>query len=141
MKCSSLFEKGKSTTRFSRPFGFISTVLVALLPKCNFCFIAYSSSLALCSGKKVMDSLNSWGMVIMIFLVSTTLIANLQNYRDIRTHWSLVLVILGISLVSLSFLGLLSSMHHYIGSVLMLFGIWVNGSFLFIFRRIKTLIF
>lgn len=110
-------------------------ILIALLPKCHFCLLAYSSAITLCSGTKIYNHSPGWTSYISIGLALITLFLILVNYKGIRTLLAATLVISGCLLISYSELKTGEIVFYYWGTFCLLFGVWVNGSFYYFFRR------
>ncbi|MEM7374439.1 MAG: hypothetical protein AAF587_37945 [Bacteroidota bacterium] len=112
--------------------------LIAILPKCPFCVLAYSSAITMCGSASVIHT-PSWLSYISIGLAALTCLFLILNYRGRRTIVALVLVSIGAALISWSelYTGLVYS--YYVGATCLLFGVWVNGSFLYVFRKLRLL--
>jgi len=103
----------------------------ALVPKCSFCIFAYSSAITMCSGAKLQEDglFKNELLYINIGLLIFTLGIILINYKGIKTIFSaIILIAAGSTLlfsntVSYPFL-------FYLGSFLLLFSVWVNGSYM-----------
>lgn len=110
-------------------------VVIALLPKCHFCMLAYSSAITLCSGTKIYNHSPAWTSYISISLALLTLALILVNYKGLRTLLAATLVIIGCLLISYSELKTGEIAFYYGGTFALLFGVWVNGSFYHFFRK------
>ncbi len=110
-------------------------VVIALLPKCHFCILAYSSAITLCSGTKIYNHSPAWTSYISIGLALLTLALILINYKGLRTLFAASLVIIGCLLISYSELKTGEIAFYYGGTFALLFGVWVNGSFYHFFRK------
>ncbi len=78
---------------------FLSGLFIALIPKCSFCILAYSSAVTLCSGTKVYDHAPQWTSYISIVLALMTLVFVLINYRGTRTIIAAVMVLAGSGII------------------------------------------
>lgn len=125
----------KRKTRASNSFSIGSLLIIALLPKCPFCVMAYSGAVSLCSGKMLFPNSGSSSIYIFGALCSLVLLAIAFNYRGKRTFVSFILAILGSLLVIGSQYFLWESGHFYTGVMMLLFASWHNGSFYSILRN------
>lgn len=130
-KCSS-----KKKLRSQSSISSISTgILIALIPKCPYCILAYSSAITMCSGAKMYSHSPSWTSYLLLALAGLTLVFILLNYKGRRTIAAAALVAVGTLLMFASQFYTFEINHYYIGTTLILFGIWVNASFRFFFRK------
>ncbi len=116
-------------------FPVLTGILIAILPKCPFCIAAYSSAMVLCSGTKIYNQSPDWSNFISIALAGITLLMVLLNFRGKRTWVSAALIILGAGLIIKTELYTGELDGYYYGSIVLLLGVWVNGSFLSIFQK------
>lgn len=130
--CHCKHQKVRIAKRSSYPI--FMGVLIALLPKCPFCVLAYSSAITMCGVNAQAPTWTSW---ISIGLAVITLIAILLNYRGWRTWLAVSFVLVGSILIMFSELSSGDLTHYYQGVVLLIFGVWMNASFLYFFRKIK----
>lgn len=119
---------------------FLLGLLIAILPKCPFCILAYSSALTLCNGSNFYMHQSGWTSWISIFLAAFTLAMVLINYRGRRTLAAAGLILLGSALITRAEL-YTGQLQLYYGGVALLFaGIWANGSFLFFTRALQKML-
>ncbi len=117
-------------------FEFLSTLAIALFPKCYLCFTAYSGAIAMCSGKNLFAKMDFTGYAIFTLLSLIILASILLKHRGKRTFFALALSSFALVAISVSIhigLGFL----YYAGIVSLCLGIWVNGSFYFVVRKIR----
>ena len=119
----------------SKFFSWLPTFLLIILPKCPFCLMAYSGAISLCSGKMMYPHADSYSVYIIGLLSILTCAGIIFNYRDKRTNIAIGLALLGVVLILSGQLWLMSEVAYYIGVLVLIFGIWFNGSFLFVFRK------
>ena len=112
-----------------------SGILVALIPKCPFCILAYSSAITLCSGSKIYNHTPEWTSYISIGLAVMTLALVLFNFKGLRTILAATLVLSGSLLIVRSEIVTGSLSLYYIGSLLLMVGVWVNANFMYFYRR------
>lgn len=113
----------------------LPTFAIAILPKCPFCIMAYSGAMSLCSGKMFYPHANSYSSYLIIGLSLFTLIGIALNYKKKRTRVAILIALIGISLLIISQFFLMSNGLYYVGTALLFFGIWYNGSFNFFYRK------
>ncbi|MDH4296862.1 MAG: hypothetical protein OEV74_11315 [Cyclobacteriaceae bacterium] len=115
----------------------VSALLIALIPKCPFCILAYSTAITVCSAK-AMPHIPGWTSYVSISLAMITLFIVLYNYKGTRTLIACATILLGAALISHSELYSGNIAEYYTGSVALFTGIWANGSFLFIVRMFRS---
>ena len=131
--CSCPSKKKKSVSKSAYPL--LSSVFIALLPKCHFCILAYSSAITLCSGTKIYDHSPEWTSFVSIGLAALTLVFILINYRGKRTVFSAIMVIIGSILIIRTELYTGEIIEYYYGVFLLLIGVWVNASFYYFYYK------
>jgi len=109
--------------------GAASGILLFLLPKCPFCFVAFSSSPILCgnaSGTSVRNFTSPLNIALVSLFCALSLISTVFRYRELRGRYAILLVSLGsiLALCSVSFAG--GSGLYYLGVLLVSFGVWLN---------------
>ena len=116
-------------------FSFVPGLLIALIPKCPFCILTYTSAITVCSSKSIGQYTPHWSSWISIAFAALTLIITLYNYKGQRTLLATAFVSTGSILIIYSelFSGLLP--FYYWGCGLLIFGVWVNGSLPFFLRK------
>ncbi len=131
--CSS--KQGCKKTNYLPFFSWMPGILVAILPKCPFCIMAYSGAVTLCSGTTLYPNSGSNAAYLTLAISVFILFMILRNYRGKRTIVSLILCSIAILLLLVSQLILMESFIYTIASILLLFGIWYNGSFLYCYKK------
>ena len=111
-------------------------IFVAILPKCPFCIMAYSGAVTLCSGRTLYPNSGSNAAYITIAVSVFILFMIYRNHRGKRTVVSLFLCSIAICLLLVSQLILMNSIFYTVASILLLFGIWYNGSFLYCYNKV-----
>ena len=129
-KCSS------SKKRFDASW--VPAIVVAILPKCPFCIMAYSGAISMCSGRDLYPNLGNFSSYALIFLASLVLLGIALNRKGRRTWIALAIAALGIAFITIGQFYLVSALNYYIGVVLLFFGIWYNGSFLYFYNKYQT---
>lgn len=121
--------------RINNPhYPFLSTLLIVMLPKCPFCFMAYTSAITMCSSKSLTEFSPLWTSYISISLAILTLFIVAWNYKGRKTIVACLLIVIGSLLIIQSELssGLLPG--YYWGSAMLFVGVWVNGNFSYVVR-------
>lgn len=108
---------------------------LALLPKCHFCVLAYSSAVTVCGKGTYYDHSPEWTSFISIGLAFITLVFVFINRRGKRTWYAAALVVIGIGLISLSELYTGEKLHYFLGAGILMMGVWINASFLYFFHQ------
>ncbi|MEO1260876.1 MAG: hypothetical protein AAFZ15_18905 [Bacteroidota bacterium] len=119
----------------SRFLPMLAGIAIALLPKCPFCVMAYSSAITLCSGAKLYDHSPTWVSYISIFLAVLTLALVLWNYKGRRTWIASLLVLFGSYFILDSELRTGDFENYYWGVGSLLLGVWINGSFSYFYKK------
>src|SRR5688572_15943979 len=134
-------KKKKIVSEGKKPFGFLTTILLVLLPKCPFCLMAFSSTVILCGkagGVSELTLTSATTIFVTSFFCFLVLISILFNYRDARTKYALLLVATGCALVMCSVCIGGGLLLYYSGVILLFFGVWLNASLLYIIRKITS---
>lgn len=116
-------------------FPVLTGIFIAVLPKCPFCIMAYSSAITLCSGAKLYNHNPTWVSWISIGLAALTLFFVLWNYKGVRTLIAAGLVLAGSCFILDSELRTGDFQNYYLGTFSLLLGVWVNGSFQYFFKK------
>jgi len=119
----------KKKKRSQGNYSIFSGILIALIPKCPYCILAYSSAITMCSGTKLYSHTPGWTSYLLLVLAALTLLFILMNYKGKRTIAAASLATTGSLLMLTSQFYTFDINHYYIGTFLLLFGVWVNGSF------------
>ena len=125
----------KSAKSKRRQYAWLPAMVVAILPKCPFCIMAYSGAISMCSGNNLYPHAGSYMSYVTLLLALVVLIGIAFNFKDNRTWTALAIAIIGITLVYLSQFIFISAIYYYLGVSLLFFGIWYNGSFFYFYRR------
>jgi hypothetical protein len=119
------------------PTTLFSALLIAILPKCPFCMLAYSSAITVCSTKAMVHT-TGWSSYISITLAVITLLIVLYNYKGRRTIVAASFILIGTMIIAYSELYSGQVSHYYIGGVILFIGAWANGSLLFFVKLLKS---
>ena len=132
-QCGCAVKKTKKEKKSISPL--FTGILIAVLPKCPYCILAYSSAITMCSGTKLYPQYPGWNSYIMLGLAVLTFLLILLNYRGKRTIAAAALVGTGSLLMLACQFYTFNINHYYIGTFLVLFGVWVNASFRYFYRQ------
>ena len=135
MKSECDCKSGSTSVRHKDQLPVVASIVIALIPKCPFCILAYSSAITLCSGSKIYQHTPVWSSYISITLAAFTLVLVLWNYKGMRTLWAAASVIAGSLFLVLSEIYTGSPSHYYFGAALLMFGVWMNANFMYFYRR------
>lgn len=119
-------------------YAWLPAVVVAILPKCPFCVMAYSGAISMCSGNNLYPNAGGIVSYVTIGLALLTLLSILLNKRGRRTWVAATITIGGTGLLLLSQFYSMSSSLYYIAVTVIFFGVWFNGSFLHFYRKYFT---
>jgi hypothetical protein len=117
---------------FQKQTGVVAGILLALLPKCPFCYMAFSGTLMLCGNGSGMFTRTFSSLPTQIFSVTFCLLILLfiiLNFRDKRTLYAIALAVVGSAMVIYSTTIAGGLMLYYSGVVMIFFSVWLNASF------------
>lgn len=115
-------------------FPVLTGIFIALLPKCPFCIMAYSSAITLCSGAKLYNHNPTWVSWISI-LLAVLRCFSFSITIGVRTFVAAALVLVGSCFILDSELRTGDFQNYYLGTFSLLLGVWVNGSFQYFFKK------
>lgn len=119
--------------------GLMSGLVLALLPKCPFCVMAYTGTAMLCGQGTVLEVLDTRNSVFTIaitaLLSAITILAIVLNNRGSRTKYALLLALTGILMVMYSVVRGGGEVLYYAGTLIVFLGVWMNGSLLWLLRK------
>lgn len=125
----------KKTRPIKESASVFSIILVALVPKCPVCVLSYSSAIAMCGSSGVTGPVADWSLTLSVIMACTTLFLVLFNYKGKRTLWAAGLILIGSMFMLLAKLHTGWILDYYIGTLFLLLGVWVNGSFRYFYKR------
>jgi hypothetical protein len=116
-------------------------LLLVLMPKCSFCVMAYTSTALLCTKDEtiVASSLHASPLTVSITTILCLLILGgiLLNRRGKRTWYALGIALAGMMMMLASVAWGGGEALYYAGSAAVFAGIWVNGSFLYLWQQVR----
>lgn len=130
-------QRACSTRRQNIWASWLPGILIAILPKCPFCLMAYSGAVTLCSGNMLYPNAGSLSAYITLGLSAFILVIIFLNYKGKRTIQSLIIATIGVFLLYISQFIYLNSYIYYLAVITLLFGIWYNGSFFYFYNKCK----
>ena len=112
--------------------GIASWLLLALLPKCPFCIMAFTSTAMLCGEGVVTTSSLTHNSPLTITITAAlgmlTLLAIVFNRRGVKTIYALLFSIPGLFMIMFSVIRQGGQPLYYSGTLLLFVGVWMNGS-------------
>ncbi len=103
--------------------------IIAILPKCPLCALAYSSAITMCSGATLYEHNTNWTSYISLTLCMLTIGLVLWNYKGYRTILAVLTILAGSLFIMHTEFISGNVTNYYTGSVIVFFGVWLNGSF------------
>lgn len=134
MQAKSCHNGNCSPKKKKRSYSWLPAIVVAVLPKCPFCVMAYSGAVTMCSGMRYPNA-GSWEAYLSLGLAVFVLVGIAFNRKGKRTRIALGIASLGILLLFLGQFLIISMSNYYLGVALLFFGIWYNGSFTYFFKK------
>ncbi len=134
-KCST--QKNCASNYGIKWLSWLPGIIIAILPKCPFCLMAYSGVVTLCSGHTLYPNAGSSSAYIILGLSVFILSSLAFNYKGVRTIISFLISTIGIATLMMSQFIIMSSTLYYIGVVVLVCGIWYNGSFFYFYNKLK----
>ena len=114
-----------------------SILLIILLPKCPFCILSYTSAIAVCGSAGIPEAGLGNSFWLTAAWIGITLFSVGYNFKGKRTWNALGLSFLGsLCLLLPYFFQVESTSYFYTGAFLLLWGVWVNGSFTYFFQKL-----
>ncbi len=118
----------------------ISGLLFALIPKCPFCIVAFSSAITVCGGKGLYALSPTWTPFLAVGLAAFTLAITWINNKGKQTIIASLILLTGICLIVFNEFYTQTFNTYYVGCCFLIFGVWYNGSFLYFYRKAKHLL-
>jgi hypothetical protein len=132
---------GSLKTGLKNNSNIVSGILLVLLPKCPFCIMAYSGTVMLCGKDTLIEKqythISPLSIALTAFFCLIIIAGLLLNYRGSRTRYALGLSAIGTTLVLQSVASSGGQQLYYLGVVILFVAVWLNGSLLFILRKIN----
>ncbi len=120
--------------------GIASWLLLALLPKCPLCIMAFTSTAILCGEGAITNVSRTHNSPLTISITAVlglmTLLAVVLNRKGIRTFYALGLSILGLAMVLFSVIRNGGQPLYYAGIAFIFLGVWMNGSLPWFWKRL-----
>ncbi len=112
--------------------GTASWLLLALLPKCPFCIMAFTSTAMLCGEGVITTASRTHNSPLTIFITAilglATLLAILFNRKGARIWYAMGLSVPGLAMILYSVIQNGGQQLYYAGIGLLFLGVWMNGS-------------
>jgi len=143
-----LFEKKHcvSFNKYTLPgakkkLSFFAGLLLAILPKCPFCFMAFSGTFILCDKAGTFTGTHPYSssttFLLSALFCGISFAGILFNYHDNRTKYALMLALAGSAFILFSVAMGGGLALYYWGVAFIFYAVWLNGSLLFFIRRIR----
>ncbi|MDH5380808.1 MAG: hypothetical protein OEW75_08150 [Cyclobacteriaceae bacterium] len=126
MNCSKCFSYVKNNQKTGTSV--LSAVLVALIPKCGLCVMAYSSAIAMCGGGTMYMAENDWVSYIPIILSILILFLILKKKKGKRTFIAFIVALAGTFMIVGAHQIWIDFSYYTVGNVMLFLAIWINGS-------------
>ena len=121
-------------------YGLMTGLLLALLPKCPFCVMAFTGTALLCGEGSVVEISRTHNSLLTIVITGVlclmTCIGIALNRRGNRTLYALAIAAIGIALIMYSVIRSGGQPLYYGGISLVFFAVWLNGSLLWFVRKL-----
>lgn len=128
LTCSACRVYKTTQKQSTRPwFASISGLLLLLLPKCPFCVVAYTTSMAICGAPALTEHHTDWGAWLSLGLAAICLFSIARNYRGPGTRLALCIATLGVILLLTGLYTPHALLWYYIGAALLFLGSLYNG--------------
>lgn len=128
-------KKRRTTNNKTSILPILGGILIALIPKCPFCILAYGSAITLCSGATIYEHSPVWSNYISLVLIVITFLMVVLNYKGVRTIAAAIMILIGSFFIVKSELITGEPELYYWGASILMIGIWVNASFYFFYRK------
>jgi hypothetical protein len=116
---------------------FLGILLVAIIPKCPICIMAYSGAITMCSGEQLLMHSNNWVSYLPILIAIALNGLIIFNPKGAKTFWAFPFSLSGLLLVILSHQMILPSYTYDIGSILLFIGVGINSNWRSVVHQLK----
>jgi hypothetical protein len=124
-------------------YGLMTGLLLALLPKCPFCVMAFTGTALLCGEGSVVEISRTHNSLLTIVITGVlclvTCIGIALNRRGNRTLYALAIAAAGVAMIMFSVIRSGGQPLYYGGISIVFFAVWLNGSFLWFVRKIGAM--
>lgn len=129
--------RSKSCTPCKRrkSYSWMPAILVAILPKCPFCIMAYSGAISMCSGNQLYPNAGGISSYITLGIAALVIVSMILNYKGLKSIVAIGICLSGMVFLAISQFYAMSQEVYYVGVVLIFFGIWYNGSFFHFYNK------
>jgi hypothetical protein len=121
-------------------YGLMTGLLLALLPKCPFCIMAFTGTAVLCGEGSVVEISRTHNSLLTILVTGVLCLVTCMgialNRRGNRTMYALAIAAAGISMIMFSVIRSGGQPVYYGGITLVFFAVWLNGSLLWFVRKL-----
>jgi hypothetical protein len=128
--------------KISTKYNVLTGILLAILPKCPFCVMAYSSTVFLCGKDTLIENHyqhnSPLSILIVTFFCALVVVGLLLNFRGSRTKYALLLAALGIFIILKTMISSGGQQLYYSGVAIVFIAVWLNGSLISILKKLKN---
>ncbi len=121
--------------------GFISGMMLVILPKCPFCIMAYTSTAMLCGEGSLVELSKTHNSTLTIIITSLlgliTLCSIFFNKKGRKTWYAFAFALTGISMILYSVIQFGGQSLYYAGMIFVFVGVWLNGSLMWFWKSLK----
>ena len=103
--------------------------------------MAYSGAMSLCSGKMLYPNAGNDSILFIAALAILVLAGIIFNYKGRRTIYSVIIALVGITLLLLSQLYWYSEPAYYLSVAIIVLAIWNNGSLHHVLKYLENLVY
>lgn len=139
IQCNSCHQQDKINS--SGKWGIASGIILAILPKCPFCIMAFTSTAMLCGEGAIIEDVithnSAFTILITGFFGLITLGAILGKRKGKKTGYAFSIALLGIAMIMYSVARSGGQSLYYAGLIFVFIGVWLNGSLLWLWRNMK----
>ena len=124
-------------------YGVMTGLMLALLPKCPFCIMAFTGTAMLCGEGTVVEISSTQNSLATILITAVlcflTFIGIALNKRGNRTLYAIAIALTGMAMVMFSVIKSGGQPLYYAGIVVMFLGVWMNGSFVWFAKKLGSI--
>lgn len=122
----------------SELISFWSWILIVILPKCPLCILSFSSAVSLCGGKTIFEKTVGWTSYIPIILAAIVITSFIINYKGTKTLTAITIALVSCAIILYGEYITKTEMTYYLGVAALFFACWINGSFHYFIRKMKS---
>ena len=136
LDCSSCSKD--ESVEFRSSGSILGVLLVAIIPKCPVCIMAYTGAITMCSGEQFLTHSNNWVSYLPLFIAIGINGLIIFNPKGKKTFWALPFSLSGLLLVILAHQMILPAFVYEIGTVLLFVGVGLNSNWRSVWHQLRT---